>query len=239
MHTEPQLTPSGVETTVPLPEPDFDIAKLTCAANTADTARAPSMVTRQISIPVQAPRQPLNANPGAELATSVTTAPPVNWAVQVDPQLMPEMSDTTVPFPSLVTVSKNVSGVAVAVVLVKFPLIPPMVTTVVVCVFELAAAECRTQRVCPFAMVPADAVKTPLQPTENSPPEILMGVGAFVPVRVIGAEVTRLPVVTPVCGRKENSSGVLSQTVRPVASRRGIPALGWAIRGNEVPRTIC
>ncbi len=149
-------------------------------------------------MPVQAPLQPLKANPGAALATSVTTVPPVNGAEQVDPQPIPEMSDTTVPFPSLVTVSKNASGVAAAVVLVKFPLIPPMVTTVVVSVFELAAAECRTQRVCPLAMVLADDVKVPVQPTENSPPAILMDPGAFIPVTVIGAEVIRLPVVTPV-----------------------------------------
>jgi hypothetical protein len=75
----PQLTPDGVEVTVPAPVPDFVTlsAKLVVELlNVAVTARAAVIETVQLLVPVQAPLQPANVEPLAAAAVSVTEAPP-------------------------------------------------------------------------------------------------------------------------------------------------------------------
>ena len=64
------------------------------------TDRAASVVTWHVeAVPEQAPPQPVNAEPGAALAVSVTTVPAVNDAEHVDPQEMPAGDELTVPEP--------------------------------------------------------------------------------------------------------------------------------------------
>jgi hypothetical protein len=58
------------------------------------------MVTTQLSVPEQpAPDQPLNLEPAAALAVSVTTVPSSYSALQVAPQLTPDGDELTDPEP--------------------------------------------------------------------------------------------------------------------------------------------
>ena len=68
-------------------------------------------------LPEHAPDQPTNFDFAAGFAVSVTERPESNDAEQVEPQLMPDGEDVTVPFPSpfLVTVRRWVDAVNLAV----------------------------------------------------------------------------------------------------------------------------
>ena len=57
------------------------------------------IATEQLPLPEQAPVQPVNWEPLAAVATSVTTVPELNVAVQVLPQLIPAGELETVPEP--------------------------------------------------------------------------------------------------------------------------------------------
>ena len=85
--------------------------KVTAVLNVAVTARAVVIDTVQAPVPVQAPLQPANIEPGADVAVSVTVLPIPKIALHVVPQLMPAGSDVTVPLkapvPAFVTVSGN------------------------------------------------------------------------------------------------------------------------------------
>ena len=100
-----QLSPAGLEVTVPLPEIVTLSARGTGAAtNVAVTDRAAASVTAQVGVvPVQAPDQPLNCCAAAGVAVSVTVVFAGNVAEQVVPQLMPAGLDETVPLPAVVT----------------------------------------------------------------------------------------------------------------------------------------
>src|SRR5215468_5900140 len=104
--------PDGDEVTVPLPVPArvTPSAKVDAVLNVAVTARAADIVTVQVPVPEQAPLQPVNDEPLAADAVSVTEAPLAMFALQVLPQLMPPVFDVTVPepLPALDTVSANV-----------------------------------------------------------------------------------------------------------------------------------
>jgi hypothetical protein len=73
----------------------------------AVTARSWSIVTVQLSVPLQAPPQPPNLEPAAGAAVKVTVVPCANWAEQLLPQSIPAGELVTVPepVPALVTVS--------------------------------------------------------------------------------------------------------------------------------------
>ena len=64
----------------------------------AATCLAWSMVTWQGAVPVQAPDQPVNLDPGSGVAVSLTRVSTWNLASQVPPQLMPEGLEVTVPW---------------------------------------------------------------------------------------------------------------------------------------------
>jgi hypothetical protein len=72
----PQLIPAGELLTVPLPLPDlFVVRAKVCKANVAVTDFAASMVTAQFPVPLHAPLQPVNVEPAAAVAVSVTEVP--------------------------------------------------------------------------------------------------------------------------------------------------------------------
>jgi hypothetical protein len=79
---------------------------------------------------------------------------------------------------SVVGVTVRLPGVTAAVVLLKLPATPPMVSVVVTVLPGLAEAVCRTQTDCPGLMVAALLVKVPVQPIEYSP--LLTEMGAAV-----------------------------------------------------------
>ena len=100
----PQLSPRGLDVTVPVPFPALvtvTVVVLTDpAVNVAVTAVLALSVTTQASVPVQPPLQPANPAP---LGVNVTTAPLGKSAEQVAPQVMPGGFEVTFPLPANVT----------------------------------------------------------------------------------------------------------------------------------------
>ena len=75
------------------------------ASKVAVTVLAEFIVTVQPPRPLQAPDQPAKAEPAAGVALSVTAAPEANVPLQLEPQLMAEGDEETVPPPEpIVTV---------------------------------------------------------------------------------------------------------------------------------------
>jgi len=108
LHVVPQLTPAGVEATVPVPVPlrvTLSVCWTGWVVKVAATERAPDIVTTQAAVPVHAPLQPAKTLPVAGVAVRVTTAPAAKLALQVVPQLTPAGDEVTVPLPDRVTVS--------------------------------------------------------------------------------------------------------------------------------------
>ena len=78
---------------------------MTAAVKVAVTEAAALIVTTQVPVPLQPPPlQPVNVDPPVGAADSVTDAPEVKLATQVDPQLIPEGELVTVPLPAAITV---------------------------------------------------------------------------------------------------------------------------------------
>jgi hypothetical protein len=57
------------------------------------------MVSGHVPVPEQPPDQPVNVDPGAATAVSVTEAPSSNCAEHVEPQSIPDGTEVTVPDP--------------------------------------------------------------------------------------------------------------------------------------------
>src|SRR5512138_322659 len=68
-------------------------------SNTADTDLAALIATTQEPVPEQAPPQPVNVEPAAGAAVSVTFAAEAKLPVQALPQLMPAGEEVIVPLP--------------------------------------------------------------------------------------------------------------------------------------------
>ena len=105
----PQLIPAGTLVTVPDPAPArLTVSAKDCRPKFAVTDVATLIVTVQVPVPEQPPPlQPVNVEPAAGVAVNVTTAPLVNDAEQVVPQLIAAgvLVTVPVPLPPLVTVS--------------------------------------------------------------------------------------------------------------------------------------
>jgi hypothetical protein len=115
----PQLTPAGLEVTVPVPVP-FRVTSRTYSVgeNIAVTDVAAVTVTTHVPLPEQPlPDQAMNVEPGVASAVSVTIWPEVKAAAHVAPQLIPAGLEVTVPLPVpvLFTVRVSWSSVNVAV----------------------------------------------------------------------------------------------------------------------------
>ena len=83
----------------------------------AVTVFAALIVTVHLPVPVHAPLHPLNTDPEAAEAVSVTTVPLAKFALQVVPQLIPEgvLATVPLPVPALVTVKRKFAALNVAV----------------------------------------------------------------------------------------------------------------------------
>lgn len=76
-HVVPQLMPAGLEATIPVPLPFFVtpseyVLGVATVAKVAATLRAAVIATVQLPVPVHAPLQPVNVEPVAGAAVSVT-----------------------------------------------------------------------------------------------------------------------------------------------------------------------
>jgi len=111
-HAAPQEMPAGALVTVPAPVPDFVIVSAKDGkVNVAVTVCAALIVTLQVPVPAQPPPlQPVNVEPAAGVAVSVTAAPLANAAEHVAPHEMPVGALVTVPapVPAVLTVRLNV-----------------------------------------------------------------------------------------------------------------------------------
>jgi hypothetical protein len=113
-HVGPQLIPGGLLVTVPVPSPAFLTVRAKSWLNVAETERAWVIDTVQVPSPLHAPPHPMNCQPAAAVATSVTDAPLSNGAEHVAPQSMPVGLLVTCPDPVLEAVSVNCCANAVA-----------------------------------------------------------------------------------------------------------------------------
>src|SRR5262249_37444869 len=102
--------PAGLEETLPWPVPPTVTESWCCSSSkVAVTDLAALIVTLQAPVPVQAPPQPLNSEPGSALGVRSTSLPFSYSSSQSLPQLMPEGELAAVPrpLPGLETVSLN------------------------------------------------------------------------------------------------------------------------------------
>jgi hypothetical protein len=130
--------------TRPDPEPVcVSMVRPRVSAKVAVTVLAALRETSHVSVPLQAPDQPVNDDPSAAAAVSFTVVPRSYTALQVAPQVMPAGALVTLPepLPAFVTVSVGVA--------VKFAV-------------ALCAAVSSTSQV-------AVPVQAPLQPVKREP----------------------------------------------------------------------
>ena len=95
----PQLSPAGLDVTVPAPFPALLTVRLALtgtAVNVAVTAVMALSVTTQTPVPVQPPLQPVNPAP---VAVIVTAVPFEKSAEQIAPQVIPAGFEVTFPLP--------------------------------------------------------------------------------------------------------------------------------------------
>jgi hypothetical protein len=106
----PQLTPVGLDVTVPLPFPDLPTVSVKVRrVNVAVTVFAAFIVTEQVAPETLShPLQPPNVEFVLACAVSVTTVPLLYEAEQIAPQLIPDGLDVTVPPPVPVLLTASV-----------------------------------------------------------------------------------------------------------------------------------
>lgn len=91
--------PSASDVTVPLP--DFVTLTVKAGANEAVALRCCDITNEHVSdVPLQSPDQPVNTEPDAAAAVSVTDVPEANDVEHAAPHEMPPTFDVTVPEPA-------------------------------------------------------------------------------------------------------------------------------------------
>src|SRR5436305_412077 len=124
----PHSMPAGELVTVPDPEPPRVTESVcTVCANVAVTVWSAPSVTTQGFVPEQAPLQPVNVEPAAGVAVSVTTVPSASAAEQVAPQAIAAGELVTVPLPAPAGLTVNVCMISVNVAVAVWS--APRVTT--------------------------------------------------------------------------------------------------------------
>jgi hypothetical protein len=105
LHVGSQLIPDGALVTVPLPEMAAAKLKEAPVAKVAETFWAELIVTMHWLVPLHAPLHPVNTDPPAAVAVSVTGVPLGKFAMHVAPQLITAGALVTVPLPVTLTES--------------------------------------------------------------------------------------------------------------------------------------
>src|SRR5438093_415988 len=127
-HVVPQEMPAGALVTVPLPAPlRLTVSVKVGSAKVAVTVVALLSVTVHVPVPEQPPPlQPVNVEPAAGVAVSVTTVPFVDAAMHVEPHEMPVGLLVTVPIPEpvLFTVSVDALTAKEAATVGFAPIVP-------------------------------------------------------------------------------------------------------------------
>ena len=193
----PHEMPAGELEIVPLPAPAFvRLSVKGCSANVAVTLWAALIVTVQVPVPVQPPLQPVNVEPVAGVAVSVTAVPLANAAEQVAPHEMPVGELETVPLPVPAFVTARVNGCSANVAVTDVAAV-----IVVVHVPEPVQAPLQPENVEPVA---GDAVRVTAAPVVNEaeqvePHEMPAGLLVTVPVpapafETVSVELTDAPV---------------------------------------------
>jgi hypothetical protein len=122
----PQLIPVGLLVTDPVPVPARVTVSMGCwttiAENWAITEVWEVSVTTHEFIPEHPPDQPVKIDPDAGVAVRLTFVPEVKFAVQVDPQLIPEGLLLIIPVPVPLDVTLNWTDPGGVV---EVPMLPP------------------------------------------------------------------------------------------------------------------
>src|SRR5580765_5185039 len=106
--------PLGLDAIVPPPLPTLPTVRpIGRRANVAVTDWSAFIVSVHGPIPEQAPDQPVNVEPTADIAVSVTVAPWSNACAQLAPQSIPVGPDAMIPLPAPALVAVNVFGASV------------------------------------------------------------------------------------------------------------------------------
>ena len=100
MQSAPQLMPAGVLVTVPVPVPVFVTVNVgEDTVNIASTVRAVVSVTKHVDVPLQAPCQPPNTDPGDAAANNPRLDPTGTLSVQAVVHVRPPPWRVIVPVP--------------------------------------------------------------------------------------------------------------------------------------------
>jgi hypothetical protein len=96
------MAPRLISAMVPLVQLEtvVTVVHVSPSAKVAVTDLAADIVTVQVPVPVQAPDQPVNMEPVAGAAVSVTLVPGAYTAPHAVPQLIPPTLEVTVPLPA-------------------------------------------------------------------------------------------------------------------------------------------
>src|SRR3954453_21701433 len=220
---ELQLMPSGLVTR-PDPEPvcvSMLRLRLRLRAKVAVTVLAALRETSHVSVPLQAPDQPVNDDPSAAAAVSFTVVPTSYTALQVTPQGMPAGALVTLPepLPAFVTVSVGVA--------VKF--------AVALCATVSSTSQVPVPLQAPLQPVKRDpaaaaAVRVTLVPSSNVWLQVAphaMPSGALVTVPV------PLPVLATVSVFGPAAEELITEPVSSIATHKVVDTQSTAVR--ELP----
>ena len=100
-HVDPQSMPAGVEVTLPVPVPFFEMVSVgATSVNAASTVVLEFIGNVQVPVPLHPPPdQPVKVEPADAAAVSVTLVPVENACEQLVPQSMPAGAEVTLPPP--------------------------------------------------------------------------------------------------------------------------------------------
>ena len=236
-HVESQEIPAGALVTVPLPAPLGLTVSVKVGTKVAVTTWAAFIVTVQEPLPLQAPLQPMRAEPTAGVAVRVTAVPLANEAEHVAPQEIPAGALVTVPLPAPLGLTISVkSGTKVAVTVVFAPSV-----TVQVLVLE-QPPPLQPVKVEPAVGVAVSVTTVPLvNEAEHDAPQA-MPVGALVTVPLpapLGLTVSvksgTKVAVTVVSAPSVTVHGPVPAQPPPLQPVKAKPALGVAVSVTAVP----
>src|SRR4051812_28272274 len=100
--------PAGADVTVPVPVPLLATIKVWFSAKLATTSVAAVTVIEHAAVPLHAPLQPVNTEPGDGVAVSTSDAPDGRLVVHVPGQSRSDATTRPLPLPPSATVTGKV-----------------------------------------------------------------------------------------------------------------------------------